>query len=352
VDSFKGAGSAPRNVDQPAKEEHKDQTQPLPLTVGRELYEKHIARSRVTGGVKPSTQKRYRTVFDKFIVFAGANGITDWHDVSAEVLEDYAGYLEHENKAYKTICNELVTMKQTVRWLIEAGHLIGTEPIKLALRKAESERPYCYTAEEAKAMIDHCTSTSKLAWLGNVIVSLVYTGLRISELASLKWSDVNLEAKNITLTDETGHSSPTTSRRTTKSGRSRSFPIHDNLLIVLNAMPRSAGMIFRGPRGGRLKPDTVRNCLVRDVISPLSDQFASAPDEKGFKDGRLHSFRHFFCSTCANSGVPELMVMAWLGHSDSEMVRHYYHLNDTEAKRRMNNIDFLGDGLGRSEDVA
>ena len=46
------------------------------------------------------------------------------------------------------------------------------------------------------------------------------------------------------------------------------------------------------------------------------------------------------------------MVMAWLGHSDSEMVRHYYHLNDTEAKRRMNNIDFLGDGLGRSEDVA
>ena len=42
------------------------------------------------------------------------------------------------------------------------------------------------------------------------------------------------------------------------------------------------------------------------------------------------------------------MVMDWLGQADSEMVRYYYHMNDEEARRRMEGIDFLGDAGGRS----
>lgn len=64
--------------------------------------------------------------------------------------------------------------------------------------------------------------------------------------------------------------------------------------------------------------------------------------------GRLHSFRHYFCSTFAISGVPERMVMDWLGHADSEMIRHYYRLHDEDAKQRMNGLDFLGGAGGWS----
>ena len=113
-------------------------------------------------------------------------------------------------------------------------------------------------------------------------------------------------------------------------------------------MLRIDAYVFHGPRGGRLKPDTVRRILVREVIEPLTERFPSPTDEKGFRDARLHSFRHYFCSTCANSGVPERMVMEWLGHVDSEMVRHYYHLHDEEARRRMADLDFLGGAGGRS----
>jgi integrase len=101
-----------------------------------------------------------------------------------------------------------------------------------------------------------------------------------------------------------------------------------------------------------LKPDTVRRILVREVLEPLAHRFPRT-GHKGFRDGRLHSFRHYFCSTCANSGVPERMVMEWLGHVDSEMVRHYYHLHDAEARQRMAGLDFLGGAGGRSAgDVA
>jgi integrase len=137
-------------------------------------------------------------------------------------------------------------------------------------------------------------------------------------------------------------------RREVKSSRSRSFPIHPNLLKVLQSLPRVDGYVFHGRRGGRLKPDTVRRVLVREVIQPLSAKFPTPEGEKGFQDGRLHSFRHAFCNTCANAGVPERVLMDWLGHNDAGMIRIYYHLHDKESRKQMNALDFLGGAGGRS----
>ncbi|MFO0821175.1 MAG: tyrosine-type recombinase/integrase [Pirellulales bacterium] len=336
-------GLAPRST---ARE---TEFRPLPLSEGRALYENHIARPRVAGGVRKSTAKRYRTVFDKFLKFATSRDITVWNGVNAEVLTAYADHLEKQGYAHKSLVHELVTLKQAVKWLVAEGHLQGVKPIGLRLRKAESERAYCYQAEEIRAMIDHCRKDDKLEWLADVIVVLACSGLRIAELVSLRWADIDLAAGRLSLSDETGR--PQTagrSRRELKSGRSRSFPLHPDLLAVLRRLERRDGFVFHGPRGGRLKPDTVRRILVREVIEPLAESFPALRGEKGFADGRLHSFRHFFCSTCANNGVPERMVMDWLGHADSEMLRHYYHMHDEEARRRMGELDFLGGASGRS----
>jgi integrase len=140
--------------------------------------------------------------------------------------------------------------------------------------------------------------------------------------------------------------------RTTKTGRSRSFPIHRELEKVLKTLaPAADGLLFHGPKGGRLKPDTVRIVLVRDVLKPLAKRFPSPPQGAGFRDGRLHSFRHAFCSACANGGVPEPAVRAWLGHADSEMIRVYYHLHNDEAQRQMDRLDFFGVGGNSAADA-
>ena len=271
--------------------------------------------------------------------------------MTAAFVNAYAADLESQGYAYKTQLNELTTLKQAIKWMIQAGHLQGVKPLELKLRKAESERAYCYRPEEVRAMIEYCREKTKLQWLADIIIALACTGLRISELASLRWADLDLEADRLKLTDETGRPNQTgRGRRELKSGRSRSFPIHPDLRTVLDRLPRTDAYAFHGPRGGRIKPDTIRNVLVREVIKPLAKKFPKRGDEKGFEDGRVHSFRHCFCSTCANSGVPERMVMEWLGHQDSEMVRIYYHLHDDEARRRMAALDFLGGAGGRSAD--
>ncbi len=335
-----GLAQPPANQVAPAR--------PLALEEGRALYTNHISRPRIAGGVRSSTAKRYRSTFDKFLPFARGRGIEMWHQVSAQVLTAYAKDLQDRGYAQKTQSNELVLLKQTFKWLIAAEHLVGVQPINLKLRKPESERPYCWRVEEVRAMVEHCQSSEPLKWLRNVVIALACTGLRISELISLRWTDIDLDAERLLLTDETAHPDHNGQGRELKSGRSRSFPIHPALRSVLESVPRSGRFIFYGPRGGRLKADTVRRALVRDVLAPLAARFPSPDGGKGFRDGRLHSFRHYFCSTCANSRVPEQMLMDWVGHADSEMVRNYYHLHDQESRRQMEGLDFLGGADGCS----
>ena len=60
-------------------------------------------------------------------------------------------------------------------------------------------------------------------------------------------------------------------------------------------------------------------------------------------DGQSHSFRRYFVSQAFLSGVGEEEIMAWGGHRDSKMVAHYRHLGNADARRTMNQIDFLGE---------
>jgi integrase len=100
--------------------------------------------------------------------------------------------------------------------------------------------------------------------------------------------------------------------------------------------------IFHGPEAGILKPDYVRRILIQDIITPLKAKFPNPPQEEGFSDARLHSFRHYFCSASADAGVPEQMLMRWLGHKESRMVRHYYHLREKASQAQMIRLNLVG----------
>ena len=316
----------------------------LPLDEGRAKYEAHVARPRIAGGAKSSTQKRYRAVFDKFIAFAESRGINFWNYVTQQQLVAYAGWLDGESYAYATEYLELTTLKQAILWFIDSNLLPASCRITLKMSKPDESDTYCWSTDEATAIIDHCRERIELNWLANVLTALACTGLRISELSALRWADIDLAKNVIVLTDESNRAPRRRRRevRTIKNRRSRTFPIHDDLREILVTMNTERdGRVFYGPKGGVLKPDTVRRILVRDVLQPLASRFPTPHEEIGFADGRLHSFRHYFCSRCANSGVPEQMLMRWLGHHNSRMVRRYYHLHDDEAQREMGRINFV-----------
>ena len=319
--------------------------EPLVLEEGRRLYMGHQSRPRSLGGIKTSSFKRYRAVMDKFIAFCITEvKISNWDQVDTLVLEKYASWLDKNGYAYRTQYLEIICLKQVINWVVENELILKPAKINIKVSKARGSDTYCWMPVEVQAMTALCEANVKLHWLGGVIGALASTGLRISELASLRWADIDFENQRIQIKDESslaGIKKTKREVRTTKSSRSRSFPIHNNLQPILErlkVLKSRDELVFHGPLGGRLKPDTIRNILKREVLNPLAGRFPVAGGAKGFNDGRLHSFRHFFCSACANNRVPEAMVMSWLGHQDSEMVRYYYHLHDDVARQFMSEV--------------
>ena len=318
----------------------------LPLQDGIDMYMTNAKRPAVLGGVRPATVKRYRAIFDKFGQFARDKGVDHWQQVTRSVLESYGRWLEDNGYAYATEFIELSTVNQAIRFLALTKKRLPAEMYQpLGMRKSSDVTRFCYTAEQIEAMLALCFGDKALHWLAHVIVALATTGLRIAELAGLRWTDVDLLNNILVLPDNSrrGNRQQRQSARTTKGGYSRSLPIHPNLLVVLQGIPHHAdGRVFHGPEGGILKPDTVRLCLVREAINPLKEKFPSASDEEGFASGRLHSIRHYFCSMSADAGVPEQMLMRWLGHKESRMVRHYYHVRERASQEQMIKLNLVG----------
>jgi len=316
----------------------------LDLQAGADAYLEHLSRPVVAGGAKAKTRQRYRAAFDKFFEYARRHRIHVWQRVDKTLITAYLTELERRGYADRTIYLEGTLFKQFIRWAISDGRLPPDRSILLPLRKPSGTTTYCWRVAEVNAMLEHCLDEPGLNWLFVVLLVLSRTGLRIGEASSLRWSDIDLDRNIVQITnDRVAAGARRRDPRVTKNREDRFFPIARDLLPVLKQLRRSAdGRVLHGPRRGLLKADTVRNILVKKVITPLEGRFPMAPGERGFKEGRLHSFRHFFCSRCANEGVPERMVSNWLGHKDSGMIRVYYHMYDEDAQRQMRNVSFAG----------
>ena len=50
-------------------------------------------------------------------------------------------------------------------------------------------------------MVEFCENRRDLVWMKNVIIALSRTGLRISELAGLRWTDIDRKFEHLSLTD-------------------------------------------------------------------------------------------------------------------------------------------------------
>jgi integrase len=323
---------------------------------GWKRYLDHSGRSQVMGGISANSLKRYGTVRDKHVKFCARQGINTWAEFSKARIEQYGNQLSRKY-ADRTVFLELTLLKSVVNWLVANGHLPAGSDLNYPLRKPQGTDTYCYSPAEVSAMVAYCRTHAQLAWLANVIVALAHTGLRISELASLRWSDINLTSNKESLTVADERSSRRMRRagtaRTTKGRRSRKIPIHPGLKELLMSMERQAdGYVFHAARGGKLLARNVLQMFIDGVIDPLKKKFPTPAGEIGFEHGRLHSFRHFFCSQAFLGGASEGEIKEWLGHADSKMVEHYRHLRSEDAQRKMGQIEFMRRPDERSGDVA
>ena len=131
-----------------------------------------------------------------------------------------------------------------------------------------------------------------------VLISM-NTGMRRGELLALKWSNVDLKGKQLTVEGATA-----------KAGQTRHIPLNDEALDVLKKWKEQA------PAGER----------VIAVDTGFKTAWASLLERAKISKFRWHDLRHHFASRLVQAGVPLNTVRELLGHGSMAMTLRYAHL--------------------------
>ena len=123
------------------------------------------------------------------------------------------------------------------------------------------------------------------------------TGLRISEVLAMRWSDVDLQ------TGRTGLPS-------TKTG-ARVHTLPEAALLVVRALPRINDWVFTYGRPAPVTYRTVRR------------HFAEVVSAAGLEDVRLHDLRRTLITAAAASGAGVFIIRGLLGHSTLSTAQRY-----------------------------
>jgi len=306
------------------------------VTKGIELFRAHKRRPKSVGGVAESTYERYNPILKKFESFATEQRIQYASQITRAVFDQYVEMLEEREFKLSTIVTEMTLVKSLHQFWIDEKKLDTFFAIKYPLNRPTQSLTYCPSPQEVEAILSVCHSEPSLTWLWRIVTVLAYTGLRFGEARDLEWRDIDRDYEFLQVRDETFQKPANGKKvRKTKTRKSRSLPLHCELVALLKTIPRSDATILVGPRGGELRSDVFGDTLRTQV-------FPAVIAEVGNEDLRrltAHGFRHYFVSWCANHNAPQLSVMNWLGHSTQRMTNYYFHSNDAASLSHMRQLE-------------
>ncbi len=148
------------------------------------------------------------------------------------------------------------------------------------------------------------------------IVSLaVITAMRFSEIAGLRWNDIDFERRTITLWR-------------TKNGDKRVIP------LTVEAEAIFKGCSTFGASGDELVFRAQRNAGKEQKVS-VREAFENAVERAGIKNFRFHDLRHTAASYMAMSGATQGELMAILGHRSPAMTRRYAHYSQDHLSKML-----------------
>jgi integrase len=138
-----------------------------------------------------------------------------------------------------------------------------------------------------------------------MVLLALNTGMRRGELFSLRWADVDLHAKMITVRASSA-----------KSGQTRRIPLSPEAITILTAWHKRQeghhGLVFPGMSGDRLTN-----------INKSWGALIKAAKIDGFN---FHDLRHSFASKLVQVGIDLNTVRTLLGHSEIATTLIYAHL--------------------------
>jgi integrase len=298
------------------------------LTLGEALDEYlGVCRDR---DLSPKTLEKYELVIRDLKKVLGHQVNGSVADFGEREFTKYEAAMRKAGLQPKTRYDRLVVVRQAFRYLAR-NRRIAYYPLEgRQMRKPQSKPQPCFTRQQVEQLL-----TAADPYLRPIFAVLAYCGLRFGELRDLPWEDVHLNDKEGgVISVRRGGSGDTT-----KDREERHIPIHRELRAILQGVRRRGERVFCDVPS-RKDPQIERPLVERKLLMELK-KLCGACGFENPKQYKLHTFRHFFASTCAARGIPHKYALKWMGHSDSRILDLYLTLYDDVAQRLMNGISFM-----------
>ena len=159
----------------------------------------------------------------------------------------------------------------------------------------------------------------------NMALISLDSGARFSEVARLRWGNVDVNNGNISFIDT----------KMAGGTKSRMVPMTSRLKELFKSIPMDgkSKIIFPGPNGG----------VLREVSSTFKTSVNALGLNDGVEDPRMrivfHSLRHSAASRMVQAGIDLYVVQKILGHSVITVTEKYAHLSDESLRAAVEKME-------------
>ncbi len=266
---------------------------------------------QVERGLAPNSVAAYRRDLQKFAAFCQQRRLKP-AAVERQHIVDFLGRLYQQGLDSRSVARQLVTLRNFFRFLLQEG-AVRHDPVEhIESPRVWKRLPKYLSLEEVERLLAVDKAEQPLEFRDRAMLEVLYaTGLRVSELVSLKVSDLQLEAGLVRCLGKGSK------ERVVPLGRKAQAALEDYLrrgrppLIARRPSP----YLFVSRRGGRMTRQNFWHLLRRraraaGVRAPLTP----------------HTLRHSFATHLLERGADLRAVQLLLGHADISTTQIYTHV--------------------------
>jgi len=220
-------------------------------------------------------------------------------EITSQHIELYKARRLTQDVTRSTVNRELAILRKMLNLAVEWGYLEKGQGVRFRLFSEKGNFKERILSEEEEKRLFEASS----GHLRPVLVIALQTGMRLGEILSLRWDQIDLEERVIRV-------------ERTKSGRVRFVPVNDQVLEELL----------------RLRKERSEE---EDIFPwrSVKTSFKGACRRAGIKDLRFHDLRHTFATRLVKRGIDLITVKELLGHSSVTVTERYTHSFKDEKKR-------------------
>ncbi len=149
-----------------------------------------------------NTELSYKRDLEKVQHFMAARGIEEAGKVSAQDLSDYVKYLEDNKFAAATVSRNIASLKAFYHFMVQEGMVAEDISDKLKAPKIEKKAPGIMSPDEVVRLLEQPSGDTPKEIRDKAMLELLYaTGIRVTELITLKVADVNMQMSFILCRD-------------------------------------------------------------------------------------------------------------------------------------------------------